>query len=109
MTCRSDIFPHELVSGARLTALRCNAGWSLEELATRAAIHPGALKRWERGAYALRPEILNALALVFKVSPDVLLCSRDAKGRPVIEYARANPPRLCPKAVLFPTKEAPFG
>lgn len=81
----------EAVPGRQITRLRAVSGLTIAQLAHAANVHPGALKRWERGAYALPVEVRERLAEALGVDPKVLLWPCDARGDPLPEDHRPLP------------------
>ena len=69
------------VLGARIAALRRNAGLSQAELAGRLQISPSALGMYEQGRREPSAQMLVALAQVLGVSTDYLLTGIPAPDR----------------------------
>ena len=82
--------------GARIAALRKEAGMSQAELASRLKISPSAVGMYEQGRREPSVDILVAMAGIFRVSTDYLLLgSRSAM--PSSSAARAaNPANRSP-------------
>ena len=64
--------------GARIAALRRDAGWSQAELGQRRRVSASAVGRYEQGRREPSAETIVALSEIFEVTTDYLL-----KGRPV--------------------------
>ena len=64
--------------GARIAALRRNAGWSQAELAQRLGISPSAVGMYEQGRREPSAQLLVTLAEEFRVSTDYLLTGNTA-------------------------------
>ena len=62
--------------GARIAALRRDAGWSQAELAQRLRVSTSAVGMYEQGRREPAAETLVALADIFEVSTDYLLTGR---------------------------------
>lgn len=66
--------------GARIAALRRNAGWSQGELAQLLQVSASAVGMYEQGRREPSAEILVNMARVFHVSVDYLLTGRSVSG-----------------------------
>lgn len=64
--------------GARIVRARASLDWSQAELASRAAIAPTQLARYENGKTKPRPEMVHRLATLLDVSPDWLMSGSGA-------------------------------
>ena len=62
--------------GARIAALRRDAGWSQAELAHRLQVSPSAIGMYEQGRREPSAALLVALSQQFDVSTDYLLTGR---------------------------------
>lgn len=69
--------------GARIAALRKEAGMSQAELASRLKISPSAVGMYEQGRREPSVDILVAMAGIFQVSTDYLLLGRPAGAEEV--------------------------
>ena len=66
--------------GARIAALRHDAGWSQAELAQRLRVSTSAVGMYEQGRREPAADTLVALAEIFHVSTDYLLTGRMLDG-----------------------------
>ena len=66
--------------GARIAALRREAGWSQCELAQLLQVSPSAVGMYEQGRREPSAEILVAMARAFNVTVDYLLTGRPVPG-----------------------------
>ena len=62
--------------GARIAALRRNAGWSQAELAAKLQVSASAVGMYEQGRREPSAQILLSMAALFGVSTDYLLTGR---------------------------------
>ena len=62
--------------GARIAALRRNAGWSQAELGKRLGVSPSAVGMYEQGRREPAGELLISIAALFSVSTDYLLTGK---------------------------------
>ncbi len=70
-------WPHELTRPNRLRELRKAAGWSVEQLADRAAVSKSDLYRWELG-HTIPDWLAEDFARLFGVTVTYLLCEEAA-------------------------------
>jgi transcriptional regulator with XRE-family HTH domain len=68
------------VVGPALRRRRQTLRLSVAEVAALAGVHPAALARWERGAYALPAAVVGSLAMALRVGPEALYWPRDRSG-----------------------------
>ena len=66
--------------GARIAALRRDAGWNQAELARRLQISPSAVGMYEQGRREPSADMLLAIARAFGVSVDYLLSGEVSTG-----------------------------
>ena len=76
--------------GARVAALRLQAGMTQAELAKRLAVSPSAVGMYEQGRREPSMDRIVAMAKLFEVSTDYLLT-----GEPAAESDRAALRRIC--------------
>lgn len=67
--------------GARIAALRRDAGWNQAELARRLQISPSAVGMYEQGRREPSADTLVAMSQVFRVSVDFLLTGEEELAR----------------------------
>ena len=65
--------------GARIAALRKDAGWNQAELARRLQVSPSAVGMYERGQREPSADMLLSIARAFGVSVDYLMDRTDVK------------------------------
>lgn len=80
--------------GARIAALRRDAGWSQAELASRLRVSASAIGMYEQGRREPSADTLVALARIFGVTTDYLLT-----GKPVEPEDRQAASRAMGKAL----------
>ncbi|MFJ5779173.1 helix-turn-helix domain-containing protein [Streptomyces sp. NPDC093094] len=73
--------------GARLSALRAEHGWSLDELAERSGISRSTLSRAERAETSPTASLLNRLCAVYGRTMSQLLSEVEAEPAPVVRAA----------------------
>ncbi|MEU6244125.1 helix-turn-helix domain-containing protein [Streptomyces sp. NPDC047024] len=79
-----DPDPVDARLGARLSALRAQHGWSLDELAERSGVSRSTLSRTERAETSATAAVLNSLCHVYGRTMSQLLSEVEAEPAPVV-------------------------
>jgi transcriptional regulator with XRE-family HTH domain len=66
-----------------LKEYRRRLGWNQEKLAEMVDVSSGAVKRWETGKRFPKPEILEKIAEIFKITVSQLLSDSEPKQEPL--------------------------
>ena len=74
--------------GARIAALRRDAGWSQAELGKRLKVSASAVGMYEQGRREPSADTLVALSEIFGVTTDYILTGRPIALRPSLESAQ---------------------